>query len=83
MPPSSRRKARPTPSSSSSSRTATSIAPSTPDDALALGVELESAGDKWRAGDANKALRFYARAEAAYAAGLARWPQAKDLAFNV
>lgn len=59
--------------------------PQTADDALAAGVALEEAGDKWRAGDAAKAARFYARAVDAYEAGLARWPgrEGRHLAFNV
>lgn len=48
----------------------------------AVGVEHEEAGEKWRAGDAAKSLRFFMRAMASYDEGLARFPTAFDLAYN-
>jgi hypothetical protein len=46
------------------------------------GVELEEAGEKWRAGDAAKSMRFFMRAIANYDDGLQRHPGAFDLAYN-
>lgn len=46
------------------------------------GVDLEEAGEKWRAGDAAKAARFFIRATETYEAGLRRFPQSFDLAYN-
>jgi hypothetical protein len=46
------------------------------------GVELEEAGEKWRAGDAAKSMRFFMRAIANYDDGLTRHPDAFDLAYN-
>ncbi|RMD39427.1 hypothetical protein DV735_g5701, partial [Chaetothyriales sp. CBS 134920] len=54
----------------------------TADDFLALGVEHEDSAGKWRAGDAVKALRFFARAVDVYDHGLARFPGSFDLAYN-
>ncbi|KAL6715612.1 hypothetical protein ACLMJK_006573 [Lecanora helva] len=48
----------------------------------AAGVDLEEAGEKWRAGDAAKSLRFFIRATETYAAGLQKFPQSFDLAYN-
>ncbi|KAJ5404111.1 hypothetical protein N7509_003982 [Penicillium cosmopolitanum] len=56
--------------------------PVTADDFLAAGVELEEAGEKWRAGDAAKSMRFFMRAIANYDDGLTRHPDAFDLAYN-
>ncbi|KAJ5238713.1 Tetratricopeptide-like helical [Penicillium chermesinum] len=56
--------------------------PVTADDFLATGVELEEAGEKWRAGDAAKSMRFFMRAIANYDDGLRRHPTAFDLAYN-
>jgi 5-methylcytosine-specific restriction endonuclease McrBC GTP-binding regulatory subunit McrB len=47
-----------------------------------VGVEQEEAGEKWRAGDAAKSMRFFMRAIATYDEGLKRHPQAFDLAYN-
>ncbi|KAL4974384.1 hypothetical protein BDW66DRAFT_88975 [Aspergillus desertorum] len=57
-------------------------APRTADEFLAAGVEQEEAGEKWRAGDAAKSLRFFMRAIATYDEGLQRHPTAFDLAYN-
>ncbi|RMZ89214.1 hypothetical protein DV736_g3547, partial [Chaetothyriales sp. CBS 134916] len=54
----------------------------TADDFLAVGVEYEDSAGKWRAGDAVKALRFFARAVNVYDQGLARFPGNFDLAYN-
>lgn len=45
-------------------------------------MELEEAGEKWRAGDAAKSMRFFMRAIANYDDGLIRHPDAFDLAYN-
>ncbi|PYI12155.1 hypothetical protein BO78DRAFT_402872 [Aspergillus sclerotiicarbonarius CBS 121057] len=57
-------------------------APETADEYLALGVEQEEAGEKWRAGDAAKSLRFFMRAISTYDEGLGKHPDAFDLAYN-
>ncbi|PWY79564.1 hypothetical protein BO70DRAFT_371638 [Aspergillus heteromorphus CBS 117.55] len=57
-------------------------APETADEYLALGVEQEEAGEKWRAGDAAKSLRFFMRAINTYDEGLNKHPAAFDLAYN-
>lgn len=49
---------------------------------MAAGVELEEAGEKWRAGDAAKSMRFFMRAIANYDDGLQKHPGAFDLAYN-
>lgn len=49
---------------------------------LLAGVELEEAGEKWRAGDAVKSMRFFMRAIANYDAGLQKHPRSFDLAYN-
>lgn len=46
------------------------------------GVELEEAGEKWRAGDAAKSMRFFVRAIETYDRGLQRYPKSLDLAYN-
>ena len=48
----------------------------------AAGVELEEAGEKWRAGDAAKSMRFFMRAITNYDDGLQKHPTAFDLAYN-
>lgn len=45
----------------------------TADDHLAQCIFLEESGDKWRAGDAAKAARFYVRAIQAYDEGMAKF----------
>ncbi|PLB33399.1 uncharacterized protein BDW47DRAFT_129994 [Aspergillus candidus] len=56
--------------------------PETADEYLAVGVEQEEAGEKWRAGDAAKSMRFFMRAIATYDEGLKKHPDAFDLAYN-
>ncbi|KAB8234647.1 uncharacterized protein BDW43DRAFT_51139 [Aspergillus alliaceus] len=56
--------------------------PETADEFLAAGVEQEEAGEKWRAGDAAKSMRFFMRAIATYDDGLKKHPDAFDLAYN-
>ncbi|EAU31172.1 conserved hypothetical protein [Aspergillus terreus NIH2624] len=65
-----------------SKKKAAQQAPRTADEFLAVGVEQEEAGEKWRAGDAAKSMRFFMRAIATYDEGLKRHPQAFDLAYN-
>ncbi|PYH42774.1 uncharacterized protein BP01DRAFT_404501 [Aspergillus saccharolyticus JOP 1030-1] len=57
-------------------------APESADEYLAVGVEQEEAGEKWRAGDAAKSLRFFKRAISTYDEGLSKHPGAFDLAYN-
>jgi len=47
-----------------------------------VGVDFEEAGEKWRAGYAAKSTRFFIRAIEEYDAGLAKYPQSSDLAYN-
>ncbi|KAI9707373.1 MAG: hypothetical protein M1836_000333 [Candelina mexicana] len=56
--------------------------PESADEFLAAGVEFEEAGEKWRAGDAAKSARFFARAIENYENGLQRFPASFDLAYN-
>ncbi|EEQ32961.1 conserved hypothetical protein [Microsporum canis CBS 113480] len=46
------------------------------------GVDLEEAGEKWRAGDSVKSMRFFMRAIETYDTGLQRYPASFDLAYN-
>jgi hypothetical protein len=46
------------------------------------GVDQEEGGEKWRAGDAVKAMRFFMRAIEIYDRGLAKHPGSFDLAYN-
>lgn len=46
------------------------------------GVNFEESGEKWRAGDAAKSLRFFVRAIETYDAGLKNFPKSFDLAYN-
>ncbi|KAL9107599.1 MAG: hypothetical protein Q9227_007502 [Pyrenula ochraceoflavens] len=57
--------------------------PETADEVLATAVDLEEAGEKWRAGDAAKSMRFFSRAVDAYRSGLVRFPSSFDLAYNL
>ncbi|TQB69346.1 hypothetical protein MPDQ_001966 [Monascus purpureus] len=57
-------------------------APETADEFLAAGVELEEGGEKWRAGDAAKSMRFFMRAINNYDEGLRKYPHSFDLAYN-
>ena len=50
--------------------------------ATAAGVDHEEAGEKWRAGDAAKSSRFFARAIETYDVGLEKFPKSFDLAYN-
>lgn len=56
--------------------------PQTPDDFLEQGVSFEEAGEKWRAGDPVKAMRFFQRAIETYDVGLGRFGGSFDLAYN-
>ncbi|KAH8700750.1 hypothetical protein BGW36DRAFT_292979 [Talaromyces proteolyticus] len=56
--------------------------PETADEFLAAGVEQEEGGEKWRAGDAVKAMRFFMRAIEIYDNGLNKYPKSFDLAYN-
>ncbi|RLL99075.1 hypothetical protein CFD26_107112 [Aspergillus turcosus] len=67
---------------SKSKRKVAQRAPETADEFLAAGVEQEEGGEKWRAGDAAKSLRFFMRAITIYDEGLQKHPHAFDLAYN-
>ncbi|KAL9624048.1 MAG: hypothetical protein Q9160_001801 [Pyrenula sp. 1 TL-2023] len=56
--------------------------PETADEYLSVGVDLEEAGEKWRAGDAAKSMRFFLKAINTYNEGLSRFPLSIDLAYN-
>ncbi|EKG13986.1 Tetratricopeptide-like helical [Macrophomina phaseolina MS6] len=56
--------------------------PETEDDFLDAADEFEKSAGKWRAGDAAKSARFFQRAIDVYAAGLLKFPQSFDLAYN-
>ncbi|EEA21393.1 hypothetical protein EYB25_007341 [Talaromyces marneffei] len=56
--------------------------PETADEFLAAGVDQEEGGEKWRAGDPVKAMRFFMRAIEIYDNGLAKFPTSFDLAYN-
>ncbi|EGD90740.1 hypothetical protein H112_02206 [Trichophyton rubrum D6] len=58
------------------------VAPESADEFLAEGVDLEEAGEKWRAGDPVKSMRFFMRAIEMYETGLRRYPASFDLAYN-
>jgi hypothetical protein len=45
-------------------------------------VEQEEGGEKWRAGDVVKAMRFFMRAIEIYDNGLAKHPNSFDLTYN-
>ena len=47
-----------------------------------VGVNFEEAGEKWRAGDSAKSLRFFVRAVDVYDAGLRKFPRSFDLSYN-
>lgn len=49
---------------------------------IIAGVEQEEGGEKWRAGDAVKAMRFFMRAIEIYDNGLSKFPSSFDLAYN-
>lgn len=46
------------------------------------GVDQEEGGEKWRAGDPVKAMRFFMRAIEIYDNGLKKYHQSFDLAYN-
>ncbi|KAE9990238.1 hypothetical protein EG327_001665 [Venturia inaequalis] len=56
--------------------------PESENDYLEQADAFESSGSKWKAGDAEKALRFYQKAVTAYIEGLSRYPKSFDLAYN-
>ncbi|ORY19805.1 hypothetical protein BCR34DRAFT_471170 [Clohesyomyces aquaticus] len=56
--------------------------PQSENDYLEAADEFEQAAGKWRAGDAAKATRFFNRAIDMYNAGLQRYPNSFDLAYN-
>ncbi|KAI9849660.1 MAG: hypothetical protein M1837_002785 [Sclerophora amabilis] len=56
--------------------------PETADEFLAVGVDFEEAGEKWRAGDAVKSTRFFRRAIDNYDEALRRFPDSFDVAYN-
>ncbi|KAK2765473.1 hypothetical protein FQN54_008327 [Arachnomyces sp. PD_36] len=56
--------------------------PDTADEYLAAGVDHEEAGEKWRAGDPVKSMRFFMRAIETYENGLGRFRESFDLAYN-
>lgn len=56
--------------------------PETADEYLAEGVALEEAGEKWRAGDAAKSLRFFKRALTLYDEALRQFSDNSDIAYN-
>ncbi|KAE9969347.1 hypothetical protein EG328_006937 [Venturia inaequalis] len=56
--------------------------PESENDYLEQADAFESSGSKWKAGDAEKALRFYQKAVTAYIEGLSRYPRSFDLAYN-
>ena len=47
-----------------------------------VGVDFEEAGEKWRAGDAAKSLRFFLRALNTYENGAKKFPGSFDLSYN-
>jgi hypothetical protein len=49
---------------------------------LLAGVEQEEGGEKWRAGDSQKAMRFFMRAIEIYDSGITKYPNSFDLAYN-
>jgi hypothetical protein len=59
------------------SRTHTFLTPT-----LLAGVEQEEGGEKWRAGDSQKAMRFFMRAIEIYDSGITKYPNSFDLAYN-
>nr|KMM70219.1 hypothetical protein CPAG_06531 [Coccidioides posadasii RMSCC 3488] len=65
-----------------SKKKAKQLEPETADEYLAEGVEFEEAGEKWRAGDAVKSMRFFMRAIDTYDTGLRKYPNSFDLAYN-
>ncbi|KAK6355285.1 hypothetical protein TWF696_004397 [Orbilia brochopaga] len=63
-------------------RKKTPKAPETVDEYLAVAVELEESGERWRSGDIAKAGRFFVQAITAYETTLARYPDSFDARYN-
>ncbi|KAJ6260933.1 hypothetical protein Dda_3594 [Drechslerella dactyloides] len=63
-------------------RKKTPKAPETVDEYLAVAVELEESGERWRSGDVSKAGRFFVQAITAYETTLARYPDSFDARYN-
>ncbi|KAF3922039.1 hypothetical protein ABW20_dc0106971 [Dactylellina cionopaga] len=66
----------------SASRKKTPKAPETADEYLAIAVDLEESGERWRSGDAAKSGRFYLQAITAYETTMARYPNNFDARYN-
>lgn len=56
--------------------------PETADEYLADAVALEEAGEKWRAGDAAKSMRFFNRALTLYDEALGKFSGNFDITYN-
>ncbi|KAK6536978.1 hypothetical protein TWF281_001183 [Arthrobotrys megalospora] len=63
-------------------RKKTPKAPETADEYLAVAVDLEESGERWRSGDVAKAGRFFVQAVTAYETTLARYPNNFDARYN-
>ncbi|KAK6351566.1 hypothetical protein TWF718_004724 [Orbilia javanica] len=63
-------------------RKKTPKAPETADEYLAVAVELEESGERWRSGDVAKAGRFFVQAITAYETTLVRYPNNFDARYN-
>ena len=48
-----------------------------------VGVDLEEAGEKWRAGDAAKSARFFLKAIDNYQTGIQSFPEDFNLVYNL
>lgn len=58
------------------------VLPQSENDFLDVADEFEQSAGKWRAGDAQKAARFFHRAIDMYNEGLQKHPKSFDLAYN-
>ncbi|KAK6361192.1 hypothetical protein TWF730_004936 [Orbilia blumenaviensis] len=63
-------------------RKKTPKAPETADEYLAVAVDLEESGERWRSGDVAKAGRFFVQAITAYENTLVRYPNNFDARYN-
>ncbi|KAF3910137.1 hypothetical protein AA313_de0207339 [Arthrobotrys entomopaga] len=63
-------------------RKKTPKAPETADEYLAVAVDLEESGERWRSGDVAKSGRFFLQAITAYESTLARYPNSFDARYN-
>ncbi|KAK6537865.1 hypothetical protein TWF694_010765 [Orbilia ellipsospora] len=63
-------------------RKKTPKAPETADEYLAVAVDLEESGERWRSGDVAKSGRFFLQAITAYETTLARYPNNFDARYN-